>query len=425
MMRFFRANKKMAVVGAAVGLIMGAGGLAIAFFTTTGTGTGNAYVGQAASVSIAQLAPNTQIVPVYDSTISPVPASLVSQSFEATGTSQLGNQINLTGASETLNNVVVTMESWTCGNYLALLALTSTTCTTTPGTTFNEPITLNIYNVGAANAVGSLITSDTQTFAIPFRPTASLSCPTGDNFGEYLGYDGHCHNGMATNIVFSGFSSVVLPQNVIYGISYSTGAQVNGQNGGGNPAASLNVGLTTEPTQPSVGSDPLTGTGSDYIGITTANGGGYAAHNYCDNAGVPSAFRYDAGPCTGTGALNYPPSSTNYVPAVQFNASAAAGGFINLLPGGPGEAVDFSIHNPSTGPAQVHGVTFAITGGLSFGCDPSWFSLVQPTIPVDVSIPAGNTVNYQPSGGSITLINEPFAQNACAGDVPQLTFTSN
>ena len=188
---------------------------------------------------------------------------MVSQSFEATGTSEYGNQITLASPGQTLSNAVVTMSDWNCqtGSW------NDDNCLTTPGTTYNEPITLTVYSVGADNAVSSVLTSATQTFVIPDRPSADGTHCTGALAGEwYSTVDLACHNGLAFNITFNSFSpSVSLPANVIYGISYSTTAAAdpneNGGDSGGNPAASLNVGLTTEPTEPTVGSDPLAGTG--------------------------------------------------------------------------------------------------------------------------------------------------------------------
>src|ERR1035438_9949200 len=126
-----------------------------------------------------------------------------------------------------------------------MIATPSTPCASTPGATFSVPITLNIYNVGAGNAVGSFIASDTQSFNIPFRPSANASCRSGewyDNTATALIYgvtaDNLCHNGLANNITFNGsaFSTpnITLPGSVIYGIAYSTGSNPNGGNG---PAA--------------------------------------------------------------------------------------------------------------------------------------------------------------------------------------------
>ncbi len=414
-MKLLSSKRRMAVVGLAVGLIAGVSGLAVAFFTTTGTGTGNAYVGQPSNVTIAQLAPNTQIVPVYDSTISPLPVSTPSYGAEAYAFNQIGNEVTLTGSGETLNNAVVTMNSWACesGSWTG----SPSVCTTTSGATFNEPITLNIYAVGAGNTQGALLTSDTQTFAIPYRPSTDLvDCPAGGEW--YNAATSSCQHGMNFNITFGAFSpTVALPSTVIYGISYNTddyGPVPTHTADETNPADSLNVSFDTGSTDVSVGSDA--NPGNIFVNSAYATNGDL----FCSTV-VPDTFVTAYNDCSGVSGT--PP--TNDIPAVQLNATAAAGGYIDLYPGGPGEAVDFSIHNPGGGAAEVHSVTFAITGGLSAGCSPSWFSLVQPTIPNNVSIGAGATENFQPSGGSITLINEPVAQNACAGEIPQLTFTSN
>jgi D-arabinose 1-dehydrogenase-like Zn-dependent alcohol dehydrogenase len=140
-------------------------------------------------VSINQLTTSSETL--YSSLESPLPPSLVSQGYEATGTSQLGEQVTLASANQPLSNVVVTMESWTCKNCAAVAASPTTLCSTTPGATFNEPITFNNYNVGSdGTSVGALITSDTQTFAIPYRPSATpATCPESaiENGGGYRG----------------------------------------------------------------------------------------------------------------------------------------------------------------------------------------------------------------------------------------------
>jgi hypothetical protein len=71
-------------------------------------------------------------------------------------------------------------------------------------------------------------------------------------------------------------------------------------------------------------------------------------------------------------------------------------------------------------------MTFAINpASPPGGCLIGWFQLIQPTVPSNATIASGATVNYQPSGTSISLINEPVPQNACAGYTLALTFSSN
>jgi hypothetical protein len=279
---------------------------------------------------------------IYDSTVEPNPGNLASEAFEATQTSELGNQITFAGTARVLDNVVVQMSSWGCGSGSWVSGCVTDADT---GTTFNEPITLNIYNVGTDNAVGSLITSETPTFAIPYRPSAdpnyatdcAASAAADDVDVSYFAgawYDAalnSCFHGYLTPITFN-FGHVVLPNNVIYGIAYNTsdyGTAPYGDSTACHATSegcgydSLNVGLSEEPTSPSVGSDPNLG--------TVYQDSLYAPF-YCDNgAGGTGTFRIDGRPdsencVSGDGgwSVNQPPTGANdspyYIPAVQFNA---------------------------------------------------------------------------------------------------------
>ena len=70
-------------------------------------------------------AANPTPTPVYDSTVAPLPGNLPSVGFEATQTSEFGDQVSLGGTARELNNVVVTMSSWACqsGAWVMVLAL--------------------------------------------------------------------------------------------------------------------------------------------------------------------------------------------------------------------------------------------------------------------------------------------------------------
>jgi hypothetical protein len=127
---------------------------------------------------------------------------------------------------------------------------------TTSGTTFNVPITFNVYNVGSNGAVGALLATKTQTFAIPYRPSADSSCPaTGSQTpagSAFKDSAGDCQNGLVSEITFT-FTGVTLPNNVIFGIAYAPTGD----------AGSLNVMLYPSDadapvaTQPAVGTFPL------------------------------------------------------------------------------------------------------------------------------------------------------------------------
>ena len=206
---------------------------------------------------------------VYSSLISPLPGNIPSLGVEAYYFDELGNEVNL-ARSGTLSSVVVTMSSFACqtGSWN-----TDTCMTTTPGATYPVDITFNIYSVGTGNTLGAPIATDTQTFNIPFRPTAdNLTTPPGTNcqrypFSEGEWYDpteNYCFNGLTTNITFnaSDFTPAdpTLPATVIYGIAYNT--DTNGYHPLGpvnSPANSLNIGMSTEPQNVAVGSDATPG----------------------------------------------------------------------------------------------------------------------------------------------------------------------
>ncbi|MDR3649433.1 MAG: hypothetical protein P4L20_10110 [Acidimicrobiales bacterium] len=294
---------------------------------------------------------------IYDSIVDPSPGNLPSWAFQATQTSEFGNQVTFAGTARVLDNVVVQMASWTCGNLAG-----GASCATAPGATFSEPITLNIYDApalgnsapeGTLITPGSLIATDTQTFNIPYRPSAdpnyatdclpdvTMSSPISDFVGTWYdsaidqatGSPVGCLNGLLANVTFD-FGHVSLPNNVVYGIAYNTTTW--GYHPYGNAHAcdattscgydGLNVALTTTST-PSVGGDPDPGS-------LFHNAAG--TYGYCDGGTSPGAgvgiFRLDSpGPvlqCWEPGANDTPPY---YIPAVQFNALASPSPTITSL----------------------------------------------------------------------------------------------
>jgi hypothetical protein len=289
---------------------------------------------------------------IYSSIDAPAPGNNASEAFEATQTSEFGNQIAFAGTARVLDNVVVSLSSWGCqsgsqgvSNTGTISSPTPGSCQTSPGSTFSEPITLNIYNVGSSNAVGSVITTQTNTFAVPFRPSAvpvgygpNPTGGCGDGASWFDAASNSCFHGYFTTVTFN-FGHVVVPDKVIYGIAYNTSDY--GYHPYGTATAchstpqgcgydSLNVGYSVEPSNPSVGSDPNLGTA--YLNGT------YAPF-YCDNgAGGTGTFRIDGrpdtnncwnggGPNTGysfdgieNGNSPVLSNSPYVVPSVQFNA---------------------------------------------------------------------------------------------------------
>ena len=443
-------TKKVAVVGLAVALVIGVGGAAFAYFTSVGAGTGSAAVGTSSKLVINQIGTT-----VYNSTVSPLPGSMASQAFEATQTSEFGNEINLVTSSSPLANVIVTMESWTCGNYVAIDAATAAgttvpACVTTPGTSYPLPITFTIYKDAGNGVVGSAIATDTQTFNIPFRPSADLTNCSGtakwnDNAATAALYgvtaDNACHSGLANNITFN-FSSqrVVLPSTVIYGISFDTdgfGPSPIGSALGNSPSDSLNVAVTKSDVNPTVGTDTYVG----QLDMSTVTAGWYCD----DGAGGVGGFRLDSpaaatAPCASPSRGGWSVNTDNYgapyyLPAVQFNT----GGTGDLYPG-TSQPINFSVTNPGGGNEQVQNVTISVassggdvetiagdTNSVVSGCVASWFTIngsASATLTLNQNIPGGGTIDWV-GAANISLTNEPFEQDACQGITVGLNFSSN
>jgi len=250
----------------------------------------------------AQAASTPSGTAIYNSTVSPQPGNLPSVGGEAYAFSELGDKVTFAGTARQLQDVTVTMSSWGCeaGSWFAH------TCSTTPGSTFSLPITLNVYAAGAGDAVGPVLATRTQTFAIPFRPSADNTNCTGANAGKW--FDGAtCFNGKAVNITFD-FSSlgVVLPNTVIYGIAYNTTHFGYTPVGEGAPCFSTPAGCGYDSLNIALSGGTTSGSDVDPNGVYQNSPYG---SEYCDGgiAGT-GTFRSDSG-C-------WAPS----VPAVRFGA---------------------------------------------------------------------------------------------------------
>ncbi len=271
---------------------------------------------------------------IYDSIVDPSPGALPSWGFQATQTAEFGNEITLAGTARVLDTVVVQMQSYVCGNLAS-----GTSCATTPGQTFTEPITLNVYNApalgnsapeGTLITPGALLATQTVTFSIPYRPSADNVNCTGASAGDWndtdidqaTGAPIGCLDALLDNVTFN-FGHVTLPNNVVYGIAYNTTSWGYHPYGNANACDAntscgydgLNVGLT-KASAPAVGSDPDPGS-------LFHNAAG--TYGYCDGGTSPGAgvgvFRLDSPgtdlQCWEPGPNDTPPY---YIPSVQFNA---------------------------------------------------------------------------------------------------------
>jgi hypothetical protein len=188
-----------------------------------------------------------------------LPGNVSSHSFEAQSTSEFGDLIQLADGERARANLPVTvvMSSWGCetgGN---------ATCTTTPGATWNQDLTLNIYSVkdvAGTPTADALLLTQTQTFAIPYRPSfvPDGPCPADVANGYYRWYspaEDTCYNGLAHPVAFTLPPGADLPTELIWSIAFNTadyGAIPKHVNG---PWNSLNVGAKTFAGQPAIGTD--------------------------------------------------------------------------------------------------------------------------------------------------------------------------
>lgn len=95
---------------------------------------------------------------VYSTMPSPIPPNVPSLGYQATQTAEFGQGVDLSTNGATLGSAQVLMSDW---------ALESTYETVGTSTGFTVPLTLNLYNLGPADSVGSLITSTTMTQQLP------------------------------------------------------------------------------------------------------------------------------------------------------------------------------------------------------------------------------------------------------------------
>jgi hypothetical protein len=223
----------------------------------------------------------------YSNLPSPLPGNVPSVGFQATSAAELGGQVQFAG-TVTNPTVVVGMSSWACQSGGA----EDGTCVSAPGSTYNWPITLNVYEVGPGESVGAKIVTLTQTFAIPYRPSADHVHCAG-NGGWYKAKA--CYHGKLFKITFSRLgnakSPVTLPAKAIVSVAFNTDTHGYKPTGLEGPWESLNVGLGELAT---TGSDPVPS--SIYWNTT------YGPF-YCDEgAGGTGTFRLDSGCWTEAGS---------------------------------------------------------------------------------------------------------------------------
>lgn len=240
---------------------------------------------------------------IYDTLPSPLPPNVPSLGYEATSAAEFGDLIQFAGVDRSLQSVTVAMSNWAYESQYETIG-------TSAG--FTIDLTLNLYGVGAGDAVGPLLGTQTVDALIPWRPEPDpADCAPGSN-NDYMGSDGQCYAGSLSTVSFN-FGGLNLPNQVIYGLAFNTETAGYNPTGTPGPYDSLNFALATVP--PTVGSNPL----PDTAYWNTSYGGFYTD----GGAGGVGTFRQDTG-------------WTPYSGAVEFDATAPEPGTVAMLLSGIG-----------------------------------------------------------------------------------------
>lgn len=227
----------------------------------------------------------------YNSIPKNLPGNVPSQPFQAQQTNEFGDSVLLERDGARAKSVDVVMSSWACQSG----AWNTLDCASSKHAKFRHPITLNLYEVMANGEPGALLLSDTQTFAIPFRPSADARCVGADAGKWYSKADRACYSGFAHEITFKLSGHVKLPTAVIWTVAFDTSGYGPNPRGyattcamstAGCPYDSLNVGVFSFAGQPSRGSD----THQDGAVIDSSNPAVYCV------PGTPNTLRVDR-PC--------------------------------------------------------------------------------------------------------------------------------
>ncbi|RZL60909.1 MAG: hypothetical protein EOP81_18975 [Variovorax sp.] len=202
------------------------------------------------SASTVTLTVDASQFTAFDSMPSPFPPNMPSIAFQATQRSSVGDTVNLvSGTPRALHAVSVAMSSWACESGEWSLG----NCATTPGATFNHPITIQLYD-----AANQPIGTATRTVAVPYRPSFDATC---GNNTQWKAANGTCYNGFAFKVEFDlSAQDITLPDTFSYDIVYNTNSY--GPSPIGTPGAydSLNVGVYQAPTLPFIGTQGTPGT---------------------------------------------------------------------------------------------------------------------------------------------------------------------
>jgi len=171
-------------------------------------------------------------VTIYRNAPFSLPKGFPALGYECCGISEFGGAVAFARVARESPKVSVWMESYACEQ---------NPCKTRRGHTFEWPITLKIYELGAGNEPGALVAQSKHTFKIPYRPSPSANCPATP---EGQGYGRECAFSTTDKISFS-LPGVMLPEKAIISVAFNTESYGEEPTGKEGPEDSLNVGINT------------------------------------------------------------------------------------------------------------------------------------------------------------------------------------
>ena len=197
--------------------------------------------------------------PGYNAIPSIVSGNVPSLGFEATQTKEFGDAVGLSGKARTLQSMSVLFSSWGCQSGRG------PSCMTTPGATFDVPMTFTVY-AASAGIPGAVLSTLTKTVPVLYRPSASAECanPDGSLTGQwYNSKDRSCYNGYPQTVSMD-LPGATLTDQVIWSVKFNTSHHGDSPVGE-TPACyatlagcgydSLNVGVWSFPKAPFSGTD--------------------------------------------------------------------------------------------------------------------------------------------------------------------------
>jgi hypothetical protein len=243
---------------------------------------------------------------LYNNMPNPIPPNSPSLGYQANQTAEFGDLIQLVSGPATLTSATLLMSDWAKASDYPNIGPDP----------WAWPLTLTLYNINNSSGTpqpGSVITTVTEVFTIPWRPEADPTC---SNTTQYRAGDGNCYNGLNFQVTFN-LSSVSVPGQFIFGLAYNTETWGKTPTGTPGPYDSLNYSLNDK-APPQVGSQPFPDTA--YWNTATAG-------NYTDGGkGGTGTFRQDTAWTPYSGAAEFI-GSPNVTPTPE-------PGTIGLLCGG-------------------------------------------------------------------------------------------